>query len=100
MGPQKFCYGGMIARTQLAAPDFNSGSDLEVAKTKAGNIKANVNYSKMTKNWSAKPIKVKKSTDIFHGMVERTLSLVKDKKQLSPPVIPQLPQKLLLFQNH
>ena len=51
----------------------------------------------MTTNWCAKPIKVKKSTEIFHGMVESTLSLVKDKKQLSPPVIPQLPKNIAPF---
>ena len=68
-----FSYTGMYARSQLAILDFNSGSHLEQAKTKAGNKRYNVSFSKITKTWSAKPIKEKKNTYIFTKMVNRTL---------------------------
>ena len=40
--------------------DFNSGNDLLQPKTKGGQGKYNLDYLKITKQWSSKPIKVKK----------------------------------------
>ena len=40
--------------------DFNSGNDLLQPKTKGGQGKYNLGYLKITKQWSSKPIKVKK----------------------------------------
>ena len=51
----------MVTRIQLAAMGFNSGSDLPQAKTKGGQGKYNLGYSKITKRWSSKPKKLKRT---------------------------------------
>ena len=54
---QPFSYAGMIARSQLAITDFNEWSNLEHA-TKAKSVTTSI--LKITKNWSAKPVKKEK----------------------------------------
>ena len=44
----------MVAQCKLAAIDFNQGETLEQAKTKSGDDRYNVCFSKTTKTWSAK----------------------------------------------
>ena len=58
---QHFSYLGMVTRIQLAAMGFNSGIDLPQAKTKGGQGKYNLGYSKITKRWSSKPKKLKRT---------------------------------------
>ena len=57
---QHFSYPGMLARSQLAIMDFNEGSNLEQATTEKGEKRYNVQFSKITKSWSLKPIKKEK----------------------------------------
>ena len=71
-----FSFHGMIARTQLAILDFNSGSNLNQATTKEGKKRYNTSFSKMTATWSAKPIKEKKSDEVFQKLIFRTEELV------------------------
>ena len=49
-----FSYKGMVAQCKLAAIDFNQGETLEQAKTKSGDDRYNVCFSKTMKTWSAK----------------------------------------------
>lgn len=88
-----FSYAGMLARSQLAIINFNSGSDLKQATTKSGKKQYNVNFSKITKTWSAKPVKAKKDIDIFKIMVNRTLECVVKKEPLPFP-IQELPKNI------
>ena len=44
-----FSYNGMIARSQLAAIDFNEGSELEQSTTSTGEKRYNLNYIKYKK---------------------------------------------------
>ena len=85
-----FSYRGMIARSQLAAIDFNSGSNLVQAKTVQGNPRYNISYSKITKNWSAKPIKEQKDRKFFKDMVNRAKEIVANKIELPLPALPEL----------
>lgn len=89
-----FSLRGMIARTQLAALDFNLGSPLNQAKTKDGEYKYNVTFSKATKTWSAKPIKEKKSLDIFAELVNKTVDAVLRKKSIQIPVTQTIPKNI------
>ena len=57
---QHFSYVGMLTRSQLAVMDCNEGISLEEAATGQGDKRFNVTISKVTKQWSAKPIKEKK----------------------------------------
>ena len=72
----------MITRSQLAVIDFISGSDLPQAKTKGGQGKYNLAYSKITKRWSSKPIKIKKGKTHYFEMINRTVEVIKNKIQL------------------
>ena len=80
----------MIARTQLAILDFNSGSNLNQATTKEGKKRYNTSFSKMTATWSAKPIKEKKSDGVFQKLIFRTEDLVFKNLELPIPKIPTL----------
>ena len=91
---QHFSYSGMLARSQLAIMDFNKGLDLKQAKTKEGADRYNVISSKITKNWTAKPIKEEKDRTYLRNMVKQTIELVRSKKSLPAPAIPNLPKNI------
>ena len=75
----------MIARPQLAILDFNSGRNLNQATTKEGEKRYNT--SKMTATWSAKPIKEKKSDEVFQKLIFRTEELFLKNLELPIPKI-------------
>ena len=89
-----FSYRGMMCRSQLAALDFNSGSELDVAETKDGEPRCNVNFSKITTNWSAKPIKEPKTLDTFINLVNRVIEVSENDILLPIPDIPELPKNI------
>ena len=62
---QHFSYAGMLTRCQFAIMDFNQGSNLEQATTEKGEKRYNVQFSKVTKNWSSKPVKKEKIEAIY-----------------------------------
>ena len=74
--------------------DFNQGSDLKQAKTKEGVDRLNVISSKITNNWTAKPIKEEKDRTYLRNMVKETVELARSKKTLSAPSIPNLPKNI------
>ena len=88
---QHFSHLGMVTRSQLAVMDFNSGSDLPQAKTKGGQGKYNLGYSKITKRWSSKPIKIKQDKTYYFQMINRTAEVIKNKIQV---LLPKLPENL------
>ena len=51
--------------------DFNEGISLEQPITAQGDKRFNVTFSKVTKQWSAKPIKEKEGSRIFTSNGER-----------------------------
>ena len=92
---QHFSHLGMVTRSQLAVMDFNSGSDLPQAKTKGGQGKYNLGYSKITKRWPSKPIKVKKDKTYYSEMIDRTVEVIKNKIQFPLPKLPEnLPKNI------
>ena len=82
---QHFSHLGMVTRSQLAVMDFNSGS--------IGQGKYNIGYSKITKEWSSKPIKVKKDKAHYFEMIDRTVEVIKIEIQLPLPELPENLQK-------
>ena len=85
----------MVTRSQLAVMDFNSGSDLPQPKTKGGQGKYNLGYSKITKRWPSKPIKVKKDKTHYFEMIDRTVEAIKNKIQLPlPKLLENLPKNI------
>ena len=89
-----FSFSGVVVRSQLAALDFISGSDLPQAKTELGNPRYNINWSKITKTWSAKSIKEKKNYSFLHEMIVDTLKCVEENYTLSTPELPELPKNI------
>ena len=63
----------MLIRSQLATMDFNEGISLEQATTGQGDKCFNVTFSKVTKQWSTKPIKEKKDLGYLHQMLKETI---------------------------
>ena len=62
---QHFSYVGMLTRNQLAVMNFNEGIFLEQAATGQRHKRFNVTFSKVTKQWSAKPIKERRISGIY-----------------------------------
>ena len=91
---QHFSYAGMITRSQLAVMDFNEGSKLEQATTRQGDKRYNINFSKITKNWSSKPIKEKKDQTYLHKMVKETIESAANGQRLENPILPSLPRNI------
>ena len=56
-----FSYEGMIARSQLAVLDFNSGVNRSQAKTRNGELRYKLSHTKITKSWVVKKIMEKKT---------------------------------------
>ena len=69
----------MLARTQLAIMDFDKGSNLEQVATEKGEKRYNVQFSKITKSWSLKPIKKEKGRSYLHCKVKEAIECVKKK---------------------
>ena len=55
-----FSYEGMIARSQLAVLDFNSGVGLCQAQTEGGDLRYKQQFSKVTQSWVVKKMASKK----------------------------------------
>ena len=92
---QHFSHLGMVTRSQLVVMDFNSGSNLPQAKTKGAQGKYSLGYSKITKQWSNKPIKLQKDKTHYSEMIDRTAEVIKNKIQLPLPKLPEnLPKKI------
>ena len=79
---------GMVCRSQLAALDFNLGANLELSG------RENLSFSKITKTWSTKPIKVNKDKNKFARMIKRVVSIVESGEILPLPEIPILPKNI------
>lgn len=89
-----FSYEGLSLRSELAILDHNTSVNLEQAKTKSGEDRYKLSYTKITKQWVVKPIKQKKNKKIFHAIVARAEALVKSGKKLEVPQKPNLPPNI------
>ena len=74
--------------------DFNEGSNLEQATTEKGDKRYNVQFSKVTKNWSSKPIKKQKDRSYLHQMVKETIECASKNERFERAVIPNLPKNI------
>ena len=89
-----FSYEGIIVRSQLAALDFNLGSELKQKTTKMGKEGFDTALSKITNHWSVKPIKVTKNREKIHEMVTRSAEVVKMGFHLKRAILQDLPQNI------
>ena len=91
---QHFSYAGMLTRSQLAIMDFNEGSNLEQATTEKGEKRFNVQFSKVTENWSSKPVKKEKNRSYLHQMIKETIECASKNECLETLVIINLPKNI------
>ena len=63
----------MLISSQLAVMDFNWDISLEQATTGQRGEHFNVMFSKVTKQWSTKPIKEKKDLGYLHQIVKENI---------------------------
>ena len=84
----------MITRSQLAVMDFNEESKLEQTTTRQGDKRYNINFPKITKNWSSKPISKKKDQTYLHKMVKETIESAANDQRLENPILPSFPRNI------
>ena len=89
----------MLARSQLAMMSFNEGSSLEQVTTEKGEKRYEVQFSKITKNWSSKPIKKEKDRSYLHRMVKETVECVKEKERPEKPLVSDFPKNIASIPN-
>ena len=87
---QHFSHVGMLMRSQLTVMDFNKGCCLKQATIKKGDKRYNVTFSKVTKEWSAKPIKEEK----FVAMVKEAIESASKYEKFDNPFVPKLPEDI------
>ena len=79
-------------RSQLAILDWNTSTTRSQAKTRKGDERFKLSYTKITGQWVAKPIKEMKDKNIFHDIVNRCVEVRGNKEKrpsLEKPVIPK-----------
>ena len=91
---QHFSYAGMLTRSQVAIMDFNEGSNQERATTEKGEKRYNVQFSKVTKNWSSQPVKKEKNRSYLHKMIKETIECASKNECLERPVFTNLPKNI------
>ena len=70
-----FSYEGMLMRSQLAILDRNTSTARSQAKTRKGDERFKLSYTKITGQFVAKPIKEMKDKNIFHDIVNRCVEV-------------------------
>lgn len=82
----------MITGSQLAATDFNLGSELSQAKTKSEEKRFIVTCSKVTNDWSGKPIKETKDRSVFKLLVRSVDEVLTNEECFLKPMSPIVSQ--------
>ena len=90
-----YSYESMYARTQLAVLDHNSGVGREHAKTKSGEHRYKVTYSKISADWVAKKIMAQKDKTFLKDILSSIWEVSK-----SPQIeIEKTPKNLATIDN-
>ena len=89
-----FSMPSMIARTELAVMDFNSGAFCEQSKTTDGSFRYKLQYSRISNSWVTKGIKEKKEKSFISVILEKVESLRESKSTVIMPDVSHLPKCL------
>ena len=90
----QFSYEGMIARSQLAVLDFNSGVGLVQAETKSGKKRYKLQFSKVTQNWVVKKIKSGKEKLYLDHLLTEVNYLKSSQVEYPVPILNGVPKTL------
>ena len=89
-----FSYNGMIARSQLAVLDFNSGVGLAQAKTKKGTLRFKQQHSKVTQSWVMKKVTESKERRYLDELMLTVKSHVKGIEKQPLPKLQNVPKNI------
>ena len=96
-----FSYYGMIARSQLAILDYNSGIGLKQVQRKDGRDCFKQVYSKVTENCSVKKNLCQKSRGYFEDLLETTVDAqMTTIRQYCLPKIETIPKHIGSVEKH
>ena len=94
-----FSYPGMIARSQLAVMDFNSGVYLTQATTKNNEPRYKQAFSKVTNGWVVKKIKSPKEKAYLDVLMETTVDIKLRKEHVDMPDLTNVPKNISLLEK-
>ena len=89
-----FSYKGMIARSQLAILDFNSGVGLSQAKTKKGKLRFKQQFSKVTQSWVIKSVTETKQKVFLDHLIQEVRSIVEGHEKQALPKLSNVPTNI------
>ena len=84
----------MNARHQLAIMDHNSGTDRPQSVNKSGKPVFKYQFSKITKEWVKKPVKVQKKRFYLGEMMERVQEIKLNDLDLPAASLPKTPKNI------
>ena len=87
----------MIARTQLAVLDFNSGSQCVQATTQENKYRFKLSFSKVAQNWVVKKISRKKNKKYIEELLEETIKMKSENRNCILMPLPLNVPKYLAF---
>ena len=91
---QHFYFASMNARHQLAIMDHNSGTDRPQSVNKSGKPVFKYQFSKITKQWVEKPVKVQKKRFYLGEMMERVQEIKLNDLDLPAASLPKTPKNI------
>ena len=94
-----FSYPGMIARTQLATLDHNSGLGRKHDSTADGKLKYKIVHTKITNQWVAKNVLEPKNKLYLADLTKEFLLLCGGKSEAQAAHIPATPQNMAPTEN-
>ena len=89
-----FSYSGMIARSQLAVLDHNSGVDAVQSETKAGDKRVKLQFSKVTQSWVVKNIKEPKQKAYIEHILFEIFETVSSNETYESPKLENVPSNI------
>ena len=84
-----FSLPGMIARSELAVLDHNSGAGNVQAQTAENELRYKQSFSKITKNWVVKKIAAPKDKQYLKDLIKEVLHLQDSGENVDGPYIPE-----------
>ena len=84
----------MIARQQLTVLDHNNSVGRDQAVTRSGELRGKSQYSKVTKQWVWKPIRVEKDCSYLQPMVRDVITMRETSAMYPLPDIHILPRNI------
>lgn len=94
-----FSYEGMIARSQLAVLDFNSGVGLCHAETTTGKLRYKQQFSRVTQTWVIKKIKESKNKSYIGHLLNEALHLKLSGENYPVPKLENIPKNIATIEK-